>query len=371
VSIAVADASPQAARWTLGAEPSVTLGLDDSNSAAILQNIVGATRLPSGSILVGDLGDFALKIFAPDGAYQRSFARKGGGPGEIRYLKWMFRCGDSVFTYDIGEGNRVSVFGLDGRYARAFRFRPPVGERSPYGSACNSAGRFVHYGWGNFNEARVGIHRLQTPVWLSRGDSAAPQAIDSLSGSERWGYARDGRVGSTRPLPLGKQPVLGIGRAAVFVGSADRFQIRAYDFTGRRIADLQRPDAPAAVTRADIRDEIEREIAASPGGEARRARIEQGYADITLPTTLPAYTQLVVDADDFVWVRGFPRGTGDTALWSVFAPTGRLVAEVSVPKHLEVFEIGSNYVLGRYLDPAEAVPQVRLYGLTRAKVSKP
>jgi hypothetical protein len=337
VSITLADASAQAVRWTLAAEPSVTLGLDDSNPAALLQTVVSATRLPDGSILVGDRGDFALKLFGRDGTYQRSFARKGGGPGEVRYLGAMYRCGDSVYTYDIEEGHRFSVFSLDGRYARAFRFRTPPGQQVPY----------------------------------HRGDSTAPQAVDSVPGSERWGLTRGGQLVGSRPLPLGKQPVLGIGSASLFVGTADRFQIRAYDFAGRRLADLQRHEAPVAVSRADIRDEVERAVAASPAGEARRAVIEQAYAEITFPTTLAAYRQLVVDAGDFVWVRAFPRGTGDTALWSVFAPSGRLVAEVAVAKHLEVFEIGGDYVLGRYFDPAEAVPQVRLYRLTRTTGTKP
>ena len=370
-SIAVADASPQTARWTLGAQPSVTLGLDESNPAALLQTIVGATRLPDGSILVGDHGDFALKLFARDGAYQRSYGRKGSGPGEIRYLRAMLRCGDSVFTFDIEEGHRVSVFSLDGRYARAFRFRGPPGQQTSYRSACNSAGRFAHFGWEAKSEIRPGMHRSLVPVWLSRGDSSAPQAVDSIPGSERWGFARGGQIVGSRPLPLGKQPVLGIGRTAFFVGSADRFQIRAYDFTGRRLADLERPDSPVAVSRSDIHDEVERAVGESPGGEARRTQIEQAYAEITFPTTLPAYTQLIVDADDFVWVRAFPRGTGDTVLWSVFAPTGRLVAEVAVTKHLELYEVGRDYVLGRYLDPGEAVPQLRLYRLTRANVSTP
>jgi hypothetical protein len=83
------------------------------------------------------------------------------------------------------------------------------------------------------------------------------------------------------------------------------------------------------------------------------------------PPTLPAYTALIVDSEDLVWVRAFPRGTGGTAPWSVFASSGALIAEVAVPRHLEVFEIGRDYLLGRYLDPAEAIPEVRLYRLDR------
>jgi hypothetical protein len=170
-------------------------------------------------------------------------------------------------------------------------------------------------------------------------------------------------MSGTRPLPLGKQPVIGIGSSRAYVGSGDRFQIRVFDLTGAPKEPLQRSEAPAAVSREDIRDEIERVVASA--GEARRAMVERSYEEITLPSTLPAYTALVVDAADHVWIRPYPRGASPTARWSVFAPTGKLVAEVAVPKHLEIYEIGRDYVLGRFLDPEEGIPQVRQYRLTR------
>ena len=369
VTLAATRPQTQPASWTLDPRPSVTLGLDESDPAALLQTIVFATRLADGSILVGDRGEFALKLFAADGAFRRSFARKGSGPGEVRFLGRMFRCGDSVYTYDIEEGHRMSVFSLDGRYARTFRFRVPAGQRVPYLSACNARGDFVHVGWGAQSEMKGGIHRSNVPVWLSRGDSTAPRAIDSVPGSERWGQVHDNRIVGSRPLPLGKQPVVGIGRARAYVGSGDRFQVKVFDLTGKPLSVLQRTETAVAVSRADIRDEIERSVA--NGGEARRAQIERSYADITFPSTLPAYTHLMVDAEDHVWVRGFPRGASPTVRWTVFAPTGAPAAEVQLPAHLEVFEIGRDYVLGRYLDPTEAVPQVRLYRLTRVGARKP
>jgi hypothetical protein len=38
---------------------------------------------------------------------------------------------------------------------------------------------------------------------------------------------------------------------------------------------------------------------------------------------------------------------------------------VTMPSALEVYEIGRDYVLGRYVDPDESVPEVRLYTLRR------
>jgi hypothetical protein len=256
----------------------------------------------------------------------------------------------------------MSVFTLDGRFVRAFRFRVPAGQQVPYQSACNAGGRFVHIGWENFRQdAKGGVYRARVPVWLSRADSSAPVIVDSVPGSERWGLVRDGQLRGAGPLPLGKQPVLAMGRTRAYIGTADRFEILSYDANGRPGAPLQRDEPSVPVTRDDIRAEIDRAVG---GAEARREAIERSYAEMTLPSTLPPYTALLVDADDHVWVRSYPRGTG-AVRWSVFSPAGRLVAEVAVPRHLEVYEIGRDYLLGRYLDPEEEIPQVRQYRLTR------
>jgi hypothetical protein len=72
-----------------------------------------------------------------------------------------------------------------------------------------------------------------------------------------------------------------------------------------------------------------------------------------------------VDALDQLWVEEYPRPRAATVTWTVFAPDGRLVGKAALPRHLSVFEIGRDYVLGRYLDPEEAIPQVRMYRLIR------
>ena len=49
----------------------------------------------------------------------------------------------------------------------------------------------------------------------------------------------------------------------------------------------------------------------------------------------------------------------------MFSADGTMRATVLLPTALEVYEIGRDYVLGRYVDADESVPEVRLYSLTR------
>lgn len=107
-----------------------------------------------------------------------------------------------------------------------------------------------------------------------------------------------------------------------------------------------------ATTKDDIEYAKEKEIGG--GGEDRRASVERGYAAMTLPKTIPAYARMVVDADDYLWVQDYPRAKAVTVRWSVFDRTGNAVIEVGLPTLLELYEVGRDYVLGRYLAPNES-----------------
>ena len=80
---------------------------------------------------------------------------------------------------------------------------------------------------------------------------------------------------------------------------------------------------------------------------------------------MPAYSAFRVDAMDLLWVKDYPRASSKTVRWSVFGSDGTLVGRVMLPSTLEVFEIGRDYILGRFVDVEVAIPQVHLYALTR------
>ncbi|MCU0635615.1 MAG: hypothetical protein MUE41_12140, partial [Gemmatimonadaceae bacterium] len=88
----------------------------------MLQVVLGAARWRDGSLVVGDRGAFALKWFRPDGKLRQAFGREGAGPGEVRYLKDLLRCGDTLFVEDIDNGHRISAFAADARFVRHFTF---------------------------------------------------------------------------------------------------------------------------------------------------------------------------------------------------------------------------------------------------------
>jgi hypothetical protein len=355
-------AQPAASRWTIEPTPLLTIGESQADTNDMFSQVVGATRLPDGGVLVGDVGAYALRLFAANGQFVRRFGRKGDGPGEIGYLKSLLRCGDSVVTVDI-SANRISMFSLGGNYVRSFRFTSPQAGRSAYATACNAGGDFAHYGWEVLTDVKGGVYRSNVPLWISKADDAARPALATVPGSERFGQVLNGQVRGSRPLPLGKQTAIAIGKERVYVASGDQYEIAVFDFTGKSLPSIRENRPPRATARADIEFLKEREFATLPA--ARRERAERDFDALPFPTTLPSYSALIVDARGHVWAQDYPRGAAAKATWNVYDATGNRVTSVELPKHLEVYEIGADYILGRFLDPDESIPLVRLYRLRR------
>ena len=352
----------QPARWTVDPTPTLTLGANEADTNDIFTQVVGATRLPDGRVLVGDYGRYALRMYSADGKLARRFGRKGGGPGEIGYLAALLRCGDSIVTIDI-DGHRTSVFSLGGEFRRVFRFSSPQTGRPPYQTTCNSRGTFAHYGWETMADVKGGAYRPMVPLWVSKADSGQVTVVASIAGSERVGLVIDGKPRGTRPLPLGRQTAIAMGSERVYVATGDRYEVAVYDLSGKPLQPLRETRTPRALVRADIDYELARTVAMAASLE-RRAAIEQDFETLPFPKSMPAYSALRIDQSGLVWAQNSPEAASPST-WTVYDTNGRRVATAALPSHFEVYEIGPDYVLGRFLDPEESIPQVRMYRLRR------
>ena len=80
---------------------------------------------------------------------------------------------------------------------------------------------------------------------------------------------------------------------------------------------------------------------------------------------MPAYTAALVDRDDNLWVRAFPRTTENLVRWVVFDSGGKEIGAVDLPATLEAFDIGHDWVLGIETRLADGGQQVRMYRFRR------
>jgi hypothetical protein len=355
----VADLAPTG--WSVDSVPITTVRDDDPTGEPMLASPVGATRLSDGSIIVADRGLHALRYFGANGEFQRAVGRKGLGPDEFGYMAEMLRCGDSLYVEDI-EQQSVFVYSLDGVRTRAPKATEIHGQRSAYDSRCNANYVFVHNGWARHDDTRIGRVRWTVPYWISTTDGRTRTELGEHPGSERLVYE-----GGSEPHPLGRNPVLAIGRERVYIGTADSFAILAYSLDGVAIDTLRNADADLRTTAPDI--ERFKRFDTLGLTSLERDRQVRLWTTVEFPTTVPAYDAMLVDAEDHVWIRRFPRGRDMAASWLVFSPGGEQVAALSLPSALTVYEVGRDYVLGLELSPGDGEQLVRVYALHRPNVS--
>ena len=80
-------------------------------------------------------------------------------------------------------------------------------------------------------------------------------------------------------------------------------------------------------------------------------RMDTTLATSVFADTFPAYDQILMDDDGNLWVRNYQWfDIGSGYAWTVFDPTGRYLGIVRTPHMLEIFQIGSDFVLGRMVD---------------------
>ncbi|HSG80741.1 MAG TPA: hypothetical protein VLC48_00715, partial [Gemmatimonadota bacterium] len=101
------------------------------------------------------------------------------------------------------------------------------------------------------------------------------------------------------------------------------------------------------------------------GDEVARQAIHQMLISMPFPETLPAYGEYQVDAERNLWVKDFRRPGEEVTRWTVFDPEGAALGVVEMPARFEPYEIGSDFVLGRWRDELD-IEHVRLYRLLKS-----
>ncbi|MGH7426948.1 MAG: hypothetical protein ACREMW_15700 [Gemmatimonadales bacterium] len=263
--------------------------------------------------------------------------------------------GDTLVVFDGTQ--RLSVVIPAGSFVRVWE--RPGGQHGlcPWALDALTSWRIVmRMGCDYPSSAAEGVFRTSLTYGLLDLQTGRMDTIGTFPGPERYAY-EGGR--SWGEVALGAATVVVAGGRVVYLGTGDAYPIWSYSEAGQPRLAIDRSTERLRVREMDRQRYLAQQRPRARGGLTGRERAApEQFAD-----SFPAYTRLLVDALGYLWVEaGNPPQVGRT--WTVFGADGRMLGDVSVPVMFDLYEVGADYVLGRWTDDGGA-HSVRVYGLTR------
>jgi len=351
--------------WRLSDQPALNLGVLDGDPAYQFYEIRGAWRLTDGRIVVADGGASELRYFDSNGAYLLSVGEEGGGPGEFGSMGSLSATpGDTVVVLD-GRNRRISYFDPSGAFIRSvpLQFLAETGGSptlmTPFDDGTLIIGVQNLFGSGGFGG---GLTRGEVVYVRCDTTGALMDTLAVRAGMEMYTAVQgDNRLAGVRPF--GRSSQTAAHSNGFFLGGGDTYEIEYRNKEGVLLRSIRQPVENMQVTQADL-EAYRRKKIENAESERQRQVEETLFGLIPFPESYPAYRDFVVDADGNLWVGVYRRPDDDQPRWTVFDTDGRMLGEVQTPDGFTIFQIGRDFVLGRWADELE-VHHVVMYELLR------
>lgn len=353
-------------RIVIEAEPAVTIGAALDDESQQLYRVTDAMRLSDGRLLVLNSGTSEIRFYSETGDHLLTVGGAGEGPGEFSGPWWAHERSDTIAVFDPFQDNgRISYFALDGTFLGNERvLLEEFGIASP--DAMLPDGWFLgEMSEGSIAPGEVGYVRYTRAVIRYPRDGSRVDTIAVAAGGETFREASRGGIAQWA-IPFGSRPYTALGTDRVYVGNGQGFIIDVYALDGAHLQSIRVPEEPQPVTSGMVEQWVDASLAAPfyDGNAELRDRYRRRYSETPAASHVPAFDQLVADPFGNLWVRRYAPPWETRNSWRIFDPDGRWVGGAELPDGLEVFEIGSDYVLGRRIDEL-GVEYVQLHRVRR------
>jgi hypothetical protein len=362
--------------WHLSASPLTQIGVQAGDSAHELYGVNRAHRLSDGSIAVSSSTTNDIRIFDARGGLARRIGRSGEGPGEFNGLGgFEVLPDDTLLAVDLGR-HALTAFAADGSFSwtRSFatgscswiaeewpvRFRLPDGRVLIVCEASDLRSRMQS------GQAPIGSTDRSTALVLAfPATDASANTIHSLPGIE-YGIIDAGQGPGTMYPPFGRRVVYALTGNGLFIGNQERFAVREYSSNGNLQSIVRGPTTDLAITPADL-DDLRRALMLNTPTDDPAATqfIEQYLSTYPRPQNRPAYGRILVDAAGRLWISEYYHQFETPVRWAILDFDERNAASLTVPERFEIYDVGVDYVLGRWRDEI-GVEYVQLYALQQA-----
>lgn len=302
-----------------GLEEILRLGSLAGEGPELFGSIDGLALGPLGEIYILDAQASEIRVFDPEGRFQRAMGGRGEGPGELENPSGLALDNEeTLWLLNWGNG-RYSGFDPETGLVVGERQRMVPFASFPWLGAFENGTRLLD----------VGLGSDRSEVLLRLDENFAPQdtlPLPSPPPGSRVSFLREGVMVASLAEPFAPQPGWAPRPSGgIVVGEGADYRLHRIGFDGdtTMTIELDRDPVPVSDTERDSAMAWFREMEESLDGVQadRRPRAHP---------IKPAHGALFIDDRDRIWVRAV-RPTGAPPQWDVFDADGRFLAPVLVP----------------------------------------
>ena len=312
-------------RWVVTED--LRIGVVDGEAPYVFGRVTMVRPGTQGRIWVMDSQAFELRLFNPDGSFERAVGKRGEGPGEFTGNVCAFP-GPNGEVWVEDSGRRWQRFLEDGRLVGSHRVTSNLGcgirRWTPDGRFFVVNTRRVVGGTPFERTGFFVVHRMGTEGELIQGDTVFPPMVPPAP-TVTWVSANNGsRFTGTVSFSPRAGSVLGPSGDFWVMDGDGSYAFRRQSPAGDTLLMIERTHVPIPVpnsirnrTIQDFRDRYEGRTA------------EGGFDPDQVPRVYPPFGRLTIGTDGTLWVR---KQLGDGAFGlDVFSPDGIYLGEAVVP----------------------------------------
>lgn len=316
-----------------------------------------ARWLADGTIAVADRQADRVFVFGQDGRLLRTLGRSGSGPGEFTNIRGLYPKGDSLLVHDLGQ-DRLTLFAPHGRVVRTVPLPKTVTENEYeryYAMAPVAGGGMVgyrlHNDYGQEVELAPYARLLRNQAIISRHDGSGtpiPGPEIRFPGSKSVAMTPGGGRFMDIGVPFAGRPLVDVTPHRVVYGHGDRYQytLAGPDLRPRRV--VRWPTAAQPLTQ----EEVERlrslqDSIWSPYMSRETVRDIHAvlFGPELLPEARPALQELRADPIGRVWAGRWEASDDTAPLFFVHDPAGQPLFSVRLPVGSELADVSRDRVL--------------------------
>lgn len=357
--------------WTLGQNPELSIGMLEGDTLYQLFRVTNGIFLSDGRIAISENGRLQLRVFGPDGSFLQGLGREGEGPGEFEFVVIVGALGTDTLVALDGSQRRISRFHL----TEGFLDQATIAEEAGIAHFFNgmfSDGSVVFGGGLNFGPGGAtpndGYQRPTAEFRSVTPDGRIDTDFGDFPGTEIFFKTQGGggeMMISASVIHFGKTVRTHTRGSRFVLGTGDSFEVDFFGPEGR-LERLVRVMAPPIPVTQEMLDGLLEERLAALDDPTRAPATRSSFDEIPAADFVPAYRNLFLDSEGFLWVEHYRLPGNGLSTWTIFDPDGVPVTELSLPRQNRILDIGPGKVLALFEDDL-GVEYLRVYPLTRGR----